>query len=230
MLFYDKLQTMRACEEDPSLIFELIKDGYFDVVDELISKNKVSINVYDNIGNDVMMKLLKYKQYNLILKFMNKRDWDVNHQNDDGNTFGHLLMNDNSIHSLKLFMRLSKKKNYIPNIKNRNGESVFDRAIKNDSVVALKILKDKRFDNIDILSLKKLFDTYINNNYYGKYSKISNLDIIVESLEKKDLLPNMRYLIEKIKMNIDLIKNAIMKNKLKAIDNFINTSLMEATV
>ena len=50
MLFYDKLQTMRACEEDPSLIFELIKDGYFDVVDELISKNKVSINVYDEIA------------------------------------------------------------------------------------------------------------------------------------------------------------------------------------
>lgn len=230
MLFYDKVQAMKACEEDPSLIFNLIKDGYYDIVEELITKNKVSINTCDSIGNDIMMKLLKYKQYNLVYSFMNKRDWNVNHQNDDGNTFGHILANDNSVHSLKLFMKLTKKKNYIPNIKNNKNETVFDRAIKSGSVVTLKILEDKRFNNIDILSFKKLFNTYINNTYYGKYSKLNHLDIIVESLEKKDLLPNMRYLIEKLKDNIDIIKNAIMKNNSKLLDNFINSSLIEATV
>lgn len=230
MLFYDKVQAVKACEEDPSLIFNLIKDGYYDIVEELISKNKVNINTCDNIGNDVMMKLLKYRQYNLVLSLMNKRDWDVNHQNDDGNTFGHLLASDNSIHSLKLFMKLTKKKNYIPNIKNNRNETVFDRAMKSDSVITLKILEDKRFDNIDILSFKKLFNTYINNTYYGKYSKLNNLDIIVCSLEKKDLLPNMRYLIEKLKENIDMIRNAIMKNNSKLLNSFINSSLIEATV
>lgn len=230
MLFYDKVQAVKACEEDPSLIFNLIKDGYYDIVEELISKNKVNINTCDNIGNDVMMKLLKYRQYNLVLSFMNKRDWDVNHQNDDGNTFGHLLASDNSIHSLKLFMKLTKKKNYIPNIKNNRNETVFDRAMKSGSVITLKILEDKRFDNIDILSFKKLFNTYINNTYYGKYSKLNNLDIIVCSLEKKDLLPNMRYLIEKLKENIDMIRNAIMKNNSKLLNSFINSSLIEATV
>ncbi len=230
MLFYDKVQAVKACEEDPSLIFNLIKDGYYDIVEELISKNKVNINTCDNIGNDVMMKLIKYRQYNLVLSLMNKRDWDVNHQNDDGNTFGHLLASDNSIHSLKLFMKLTKKKNYIPNIKNNRNETVFDRAMKSGSVITLKILEDKRFDNIDILSFKKLFNTYINNTYYGKYSKLNNLDIIVCSLEKKDLLPNMRYLIEKLKENIDMIRNAIMKNNSKLLNSFINSSLIEATV
>ena len=29
-MFYDKVKTIKACEEDPSLIFEVIKEGYFE--------------------------------------------------------------------------------------------------------------------------------------------------------------------------------------------------------
>ena len=230
MMFYDKLQAMKACEEDPSLIFNLIKDGYSDVVEELIIKNKVNINTIDNIGNDVMMKLLKFRKYDLVLKLMNKRDWNINHQNDDGNTFGHILASDNSVHSLQIMMKLTKKKDYIPNIKNNNDETALDRSIKSNSVAALKILEDKRFDNIDVLSFKKLFNTYINNTYYGKYSKPNNLEIIVGSLEKKELLPNMRRLIDMLKENMDIIKNAIIKNNSKVLNNIINSSLVMATI
>ena len=230
MIFYDRNQAIKACEEEPSLIFNLIKDGYYEIVEELLIKNKVNINTCDSIGNNVMMKLLKYRQYDLVSRLMLKRDWDINHQNDDGNTFAHLLVNDNSIHSLKLLINLTKKKDYIPNIRNNKNETVFDRSIKNNSMATLKILEDKRFDNIDVISFKKLLNTYINNTYYGKYSKLTNLEIIVDCMEKKELLPSMRRIIEMLKENMDMIKNAIMKNNGKVLSNIINSTLIEATL
>lgn len=228
-MFYDRLQAIKACEEDPSLIFELMKDNYFDIVEEIISKNKISINTCDNIGNNIMMKLLKYKKYDLVLKFMSKRDLDINHQNDDGNTFGHILALDNTSHSLNIWISLTKKKKYIPNIKNNNGETALDRCINSNSIAALKILSNKKFDNIDVISFKKLINTYINNGYYGKYSKLNNLEIIIDSLEK-DLLPVLKTVIDKIVENMDLIKKAIMKNNDFVLNNIINSSLLEATV
>ena len=120
-MFYDEKQALRACEEEPSLIFELIKEGYYHLVDELISKNKVDINTVDFAGNDVVARLLKAKQYDLVLKFIRKRSWNLNHQNLDGNTIGHLLVKDTSVSALKILEHLTKSKRYLLNIKNKNG-------------------------------------------------------------------------------------------------------------
>ena len=38
-MFYDKQQAINACSTDPSLIFNAIKHGYYDVVEILIDKN-----------------------------------------------------------------------------------------------------------------------------------------------------------------------------------------------
>lgn len=230
MIFYDEVQAKKACEEDPSLIFELIKQNQFEIVEELVTNRKVNINTYDQAGNDIMCRLLKAKQHDLVLKLMSKRNWDVNHQNLDGNTFGHILAKDNSIYSLKIVEKLTKNKKYIPNIKNNKGETVLDRAINSNYIyTALKILEDKKFNNIDVISFKNLCNAYIKNAYYGKYSKINNLEIILESLDKKeDLLPSMEKLLSDIKKNLDLIKYDIMKNNSKVLESVINSSV-EAT-
>ena len=82
---------------------------------------------------------------------------EKNHQNIDGNTFGHILALDDSVAALKVVEQLTKKKNYIPNIKNNKGETVLDRAINSNYVfTAFKILEDKRFNSIDVVSFKKL--------------------------------------------------------------------------
>ena len=231
-MFYDEKQALRACEEEPVLIFELIKEGYYHLVDQLISKNKVDINVVDVAGNDVVSRLLKAKQYDLVLKFIRKRNWDVNHQNLDGNTIGHLLVKDTSVHALKILEQLTKNKNYLLNIKNKNGETVLDRAIHNQSVFsALKILEEKRFNNIDVLSFKQLYQLCIKNNYYGKYSKLTNLENIVDSLEKKDkLIPSMNKLLNKIIDNMEVIKHDLMINKYSLLDQMIDTSLSEVVM
>ena len=231
-MFYDEKQALRACEEEPSLIFELIKGGYYHLVDELISNNKVDINTVDFAGNDVVARLLKAKQYDLVLKFIRKRSWNLNHQNLDGNTIGHLLVKDTSVSALKILEHLTKSKRYLLNIKNKNGETVLDRAIHNQSAFsALKILEERRFNNIDVLSFKQLYQLCIKNNYYGKYSKLTNLENIVDSLEKKDdLVPSMSELLDKIVDNMEVIKHDLMKGKFSLLDQMINTSLRESVI
>ena len=231
-MFYDEAQTLHACEEEPSLIFELIKEGYFDLVDELISKNKIDINTVDVAGNDVCYRLLKAKQYDLVMKFIRKRSWNVNHQNLDGNTIGHLLVRDTSISALKILESLMKSKRFLLNIKNNRGKTMLDVAIEvQNTMPALKILEEKRFNNIDVLSFKHLYKLCIKNSYYGKYSKLTNLESIIDSLEKKDGLgTSMNILVERIVDNMEVIKHEIVKNKYSLLDKMINTSLKESVI
>ena len=231
-MVYDDTQALRAGEEEPSLIFELIKEGYFDLVDELISKNKVDINTVDVAGNDVCYRLLKAKQYDLVMKFIRKRSWNVNHQNLDGNTIGHLLVRDTSISALKILESLMKSKRFLLNIKNNRGKTMLDVAIEvQNTMPALKILEEKRFNNIDVLSFKHLYKLCIKNSYYGKYSKLTNLESIIDSLEKKDGLgTSMNILIERIVDNMEVIKHEIVKNKYSLLDKMINTSLKESVI
>lgn len=199
--------------EDKSYIFTLIKNRNFSVVEEIISKENIDVNIVDRTGNDILMRLLKNKKYDLVMTLMKKRSWNVNKQNYDGDTFGHILVEDNSIGAIKIMDELTKNKKYLPNIKNKKGQTVLDKAIKNNYLAyAFKIIKDERFDSIDISSFKKLFLICINRNY-GKYSIISNLEIIITSLEDKNLSEGINNIIDDLKRNFYLIKEEILNNK-----------------
>mgnify|MGYP003301541186 FL=1 len=228
-MFSSEQQIFNACTDEPSLIFNLVKRGCYEMVEELVDTNVVNVNICDNMGNDLVTRMLKAKQYDLVLKFMKKRNWDCNHQNDEGNTFGHILAMDDSVTALKIVEQLTKKKNYIPNIKNNKGETVLDRAINNNYIfTAFKILEDKRFNNIDVISFRRLCNTCLKNNYYGKYAKLNNLEVIVNNLEKKDLDNTLRIIVDEISDNIDSIKTEIMKNKSLLLDSIIDASLVQA--
>ena len=214
-------------KEDVVSVFSLIKQGDFEKVEELIMNNSININAVDGVGNDVVVRLLKAKQYDLVLELMKKRNWDVNHQNSDGNTFGHILAYDQSVMAVKIVEQLMKKKNYIPNIKNNKGETAMDIALTNNYLcTAFKILEDKRFNDIDVFSFKHLFNASIKNNLYGKYSKISNFEIIVDNLEKKELTSSMRNLINQIIHNREAIKRDIMNNQSSLLEDMIDGCLV----
>ncbi len=221
-MFYDETVTMNQVEEDPSLIFQLIKEGHTDFVDKLLSKKVVSVNEKDEKGDTVLMKLLRVGRYDIVYKYMNNKEFDINHQNEDGDTFAHILVTINYVNVVDLMKQLKKNKKFIPNIKNNNGETILDKSI-NDSYIytTVKVLEDKRFDNIDILSFKNLYDAYIKNKQYGKYAKIMNLEMILESLDKKNLLPRMKVLISVIKTNYDSIRNALIHDNVKVIEDII---------
>lgn len=217
-------EIIEKSKDDPTLIFTYIRRGNYELAYELVDKNIVNINTLDSIGNDVVTKLLKAKQYEYVIQLMKKKNWNVNNQNDEGNTFGHILARDNSPMAVKVVEALTKKSNYIPNLKNKKHETAMDIALNNNYLcTAFKLLEDKRFNEIDYSSFKNLFITSIENKDYGKYSKLNNLEIIVDSLEKKDLSEAMRDLINCIIENLDRIKNDIMNNRYYTIDSIINS-------
>lgn len=226
-MFFDEAKAVKACEEDPSLIFELIKEEHFELVDKILSKKKVSVNVVDRVGNDVVTRLLKARQYDLVLKYMKKKEWNVNHQNLDGNTFAHYLVSINYVAVLDIIKQLRRNGKFLPNIKNKKGESILDKAINENYIyTTLKVLEDDRFNSIDVLSFTRIIDTYIKSSAYGKYSKINNLEVILNSLDQKDgLLPVMEKLVKDIRDNFDIIKSEIMKNRSNHLENVINQVL-----
>lgn len=223
-MYYDVEKAIKACEEEPSLIFKYIREEKKEVVDKLLTKRKISVNFCDEAGNDVITRLLKAKQYELVLKFMKNKEWDVNHQNYDGNTFGHYLASINYVNVLEIIKQLKKNKEFSPNIKNKKGETLLDKSINENYIyTTLKILEDKRFNSIDVISFKKIFDTYIGNSKYGKYSKCDNLKSIINSLSKKEsLLPNLAELVETLSKNMELIQKELMMNRCKRVEYMIN--------
>ena len=78
------------------------------------------------------------------------------------------------------------------------------------------------------MSFKHLYDTYIKSNNYGKYSKLTNLEIIINNLKDKKLLPTLERIIEFIKLNFNAIKDEFLsKNKSTRIDTIIQNVLEE---
>ena len=219
----NKQEMIQACNDDPTYIFTLIKHGESEVIEEVLHKNIVKVNQVDSVGNDVITRLLKAKQYDLVIEFMKKRNWDVNHKNIDGDTFGHILALDSSLQAVEVVKQLTKKKNYDPNEKNNKGETIFDRAMSNNYLCTVfRILEDRRFNDIDVFSFKHLFNITIKTKLYGKYTKIANLEIIVDSLIKKDLDSSMTKLIESIKENIKYIKQDILNDNPNKLESLIN--------
>lgn len=231
-MFYAEEQAILACEEDPSLIFELMKEGHFHLVDNLLKKEKVSVATLDNDGNNVLMKLAKLHQYELVFKYLSKDEDITNHQNNEGNTLLHILATRNYMKVAPIIKKLKRNDNLAWNLKNNEGKTILDIAIEKDNLVtAFKILEDKRFNNIDVMSFLSFYKTFIKSKEYGKYTKLSNLEIMVSNLENKnELLPMMDRLVNMILENFDHIKNELMKNKLTSMDNIIHEVLVDVEV
>lgn len=231
-MFYDETQAIKACEEEPSLIFELIKEGHMELVDKLLKKKIVSLNTIDGDGNTILMKLLKLRQYELVEKYMNEEESNINNQNKDGNTFAHILATKDYVHVASIIKKLKRNKEIDPNIRNNEGKTILDLAIsKGNLCTTLKLLEDKRFNNIDLVSFNNLYNTFIKSDDFGKYTKLMNLETIVKELSKKTkLLPRVEEIINLVKRNFDIIKNELMNNKLTFMDNIMKNVIKEVTV
>ena len=231
-MFYDEEQAVKACEEEPSLIFELMKEGHMQLVDFLLKKKKVSLKTIDQDGNTVLMKLLKMRQYDLVEKYINDLDSDINHQNNEGNTFAHLLATKDYVHTANIIKKLRRNKEFMPNIRNNEGKTILDLAISTGNLcTTLKLLEDKRFNDIDLVSFTNLYNTFVKSEEFGKYTNLMNLETIISELSKKSrLLPRVEEIISLVKKNFDIIKNELMNNKLTFMDNIVKNVTMGVAV
>ena len=143
-MFYAEEQVYDALKENKNTIFELMKEGLWPLVDKMLSKKMVSLSLVDEEGNTVLMKLVKLKQYSMALKYMGLSDVDINHQNNDGNTFAHLLATKDYIKVAPLIKKLKRNKEFSPNLKNNEGKTILDLSIESGNLcTTLKFLEDK---------------------------------------------------------------------------------------
>ena len=225
-MFYDETKTINACEADPSLIFELLKEEHISLLDKIISKKTFDINVTDEDGNSIITKLLKRGQFELVLKHMKNKNWDVNHQNNDGDTFAHVLLSMKSLSTIDIYKELRKNKKFIPNIRNNKGETILDKSIQNgNTFITSKILEDDRFNEVGVHSFKKFYDTYIKTSNYGKYTRLNNLEMIIDNLEDKEVSPRVKEIINYIKENFEAIKEEVINNKTRRMDSYLKEAL-----
>ena len=205
-MFYDEQVTMKVVEEEPSQIFDLINEN----------------------EDSILMIMLKKGWYEVVLKHMKNKEWQVNHQNKQGETFAHILVTKNYREVLEIIKQLQKNKNFIPNIRNKKGETILDKSINEHYIyTTVKILEDNRFNNIDLISFKKLYENYIRSNNYGIYSKMNNLEIIIDNLVDKELLPKVEKIVNTITKNFEEIKNHVQNNEIKYLDNIVYSILQD---
>ena len=227
-MFYDIDKAIDACDEEPSLVFEAIKCNYRDVYEKVLEKENFNFNLVDEDGNNILMKLLKNKDYDLIAKYIDESNININHQNNDGNTFMHLLVQYNYVDIKEIFEKVLSREDFLPNIKNNNNESILDKSINDNYIyTVVKILSDKRFNSISLYSFKKLYEAYIKNNSYGTYSKLNNYVLIFDNLKKKRLMPSMKKLLSILKSKERMIISDLEESKLDNLDTIINNVIEE---
>ena len=227
-MFYDEKQAIEKVEDEPSQIFNLIDEGHLELVDKILRKKSTDINTVNDQEDDILSYLLKKNHYDLVLKHMKKKDWNVNHQNSDGNTFAHILVTKKYLEVIDIIKQLHKNKNFLPNIRNKKGETILDRSINNNYIyTTVKILEDERFNNIDLVSFKNLYENYIKNDNYGTYSKMNNLEVIVDNLKDKELLPKLTKIINSLTNNFEEVKKLVKLGDIKTLDNMIYGVLKE---
>lgn len=225
-MFYDERQAIEKCEEDPSQIFNLVDEGHAEVLEQIFRKRWANVNITNEDGDDIIAYLLKNNHYDLVLKLMKKKDWNVNNQNKNGDTFAHIVVTKNYLEVIDIIKLLLKNKSLIPNIRNKNGETILDISINNSYIyTTLKILEDERFNNIDLVSFKNLYEKYIRSDNYGVYSKMNNLEVIVDNLKDKELLPKLSKIIDEVLKNLDEIKELLKNNDIKTLDKIIYKGL-----
>ena len=213
---------MEMCEEEPSQIFNLIDEGHIETLEKILRKKWASVNITNNNEDDILSYLLKKGYYDSVLKLMKKQEWNVNHQNKDGDTFAHILVSKKYLDVMDITKELYKNKKFIPNIRNKSGQTILDISLYKDNIyTALKIIQDKRFNNIDLMSFKNLYEKYIKDEKYGIYSKMNNLESIINTLKDRQLLPKLNKVIENLSNDIDNIKKSLEQGNIEILDNMI---------
>ena len=121
-MFYDIDKAIDACEEDPSLVFIAIKNNYRDVYEKVLENENFNFNLEDMDGNNVLMKLLRNKDYDLISKYISNNVININHQNNNGDTIMHLLVGHNYVDIKEIFEKIYKNSKYEHNYKKSNSK------------------------------------------------------------------------------------------------------------
>ena len=220
-------QAIKVAEEDPSIIFELIKTDNDELLNHMLDDSLIDVNLVSSKNDSLAIKLLKSAKYELVLKVIKNKNWNVNYQNDDKETFGHILAKINNVAVVPVFKELKKNKNFDINIRNRDDKTIFDISVEShNAYVSTKIIEDERFNDINIFEFLKFYETYIDTNEYGKYSKINMIDSIL-TMDGRYVNTRMQELLNHLKDNVKNIKKDIENDDYNLLKSIIKECIYQ---
>ena len=220
-------QAIKAIEEDPSIIFELIKTDNDELLNHMLDESLIDVNLVSSNNDSLAIKLLKSAKYELVLKVIKNKNWNVNYQNDDKETFGHILAKINNVAVVPVFKELKKNKNFDINIRNKDDKTIFDISVEShNAYVSTKIIEDERFNDINIFEFLKFYETYIDTNEYGKYSKINMIDSIL-TMDGRYVNTRMQELLNHLKDNVKNIKKDIENDDYNLLNSIIKECIYQ---
>ena len=220
-------QAIKAAEEDPSIIFELIKTDNDELLNHMLDESLIDVNLVSSNNDSLAIKLLKSAKYELVLKVIKNKNWNVNYQNDDKETFGHILAKINNVAVVPIFKELKKNKNFDINIRNKDDKTIFDISVEShNSYVSTKIIEDERFNDINIFEFLKFYETYIDTNEYGKYSKINMIESIL-TMDGRYVNTRMQELLNHLKDNFKNIKKDIENDDYNLLNSIIKECIYQ---
>ena len=220
-------QAIKAIEEDPSIIFELIKTDNDELLNHMLDESLIDVNLVSSNNDSLAIKLLKSAKYELVLKVIKNKNWNVNYQNDDKETFGHILAKINNVAVVPIFKELKKNKNFDINIRNKDDKTIFDISVEShNSYVSTKIIEDERFNDINIFEFLKFYETYIDTNEYGKYSKINMIESIL-TMDGRYVNTRMQELLNHLKDNVKNIKKDIENDDYNLLKSIIKECIYQ---
>ena len=220
-------QAIKAAEEDPSIIFELIKTDNDELLNHMLDESLIDVNLVSSNNDSLAIKLLKSAKYELVLKVIKNKNWNVNYQNDDKETFGHILAKINNVAVVPVFKELKKNKNFDINLRNKDDKTIFDISVEShNAYVSTKIIEDERFNNINIFEFLKFYETYIDTNEYGKYSKINMIESIL-TMDGRYVNTRMQELLNHLKDNFKNIKKDIENDDYNLLKSIIKECIYQ---
>ena len=220
-------QAIKAIEEDPSIIFELIKTDNDELLNHMLDESLIDVNLVSSKNDSLAIKLLKSAKYELVLKVIKNKNWNVNYQNDDKETFGHILAKINNVAVVPVFKELKKNKNFDINIRNKDDKTIFDISVEShNAYVSTKIIEDERFNDINIFEFLKFYETYIDTNEYGKYSKINMIESIL-TMDGRYVNTRMQELLNHLKDNVKNIKKDIENDDYNLLNSIIKECIYQ---
>ncbi len=220
-------QAIKAAEEDPSIIFELIKTDNDELLNHMLDESLIDVNLVSSNNDSLAIKLLKSAKYELVLKVIKNKNWNVNYQNDDKETFGHILAKINNVAVVPVFKELKKNKNFDINLRNKDDKTIFDISVEShNAYVSTKIIEDERFNDINIFEFLKFYETYIDTNEYGKYSKINMIESIL-TMDGRYVNTRMQELLNHLKDNFKNIKKDIENDDYNLLKSIIKECIYQ---
>ena len=220
-------QAIKAAEEDPSIIFELIKTDNDELLNHMLDESLIDVNLVSSNNDSLAIKLLKSAKYELVLKVIKNKNWNVNYQNDDKETFGHILAKINNVAVVPVFKELKKNKNFDINLRNKDDKTIFDISVEShNAYVSTKIIEDERFNDINIFEFLKFYETYIDTNEYGKYSKINMIESIL-TMDGRYVNTRMQELLNHLKDNVKNIKKDIENDDYNLLKSIIKECIYQ---